>query len=113
MTDADRDVSKADQYRHPDGTVEVVYALEGDTVLTFREYPSEEAFDASVADADYLGEHSGVAELPDVADAGDPDAGSDAVDDVTPGDDTPESDVPSDDTGGDENSRGDPSDSSG
>lgn len=67
MGDADSAVETADHYRHPDGTVEVVYALEDGAVLTFREYPNEERFATATAAADYLGEHPGVAELPDVA----------------------------------------------
>lgn len=58
--------SKADQYRHTDGTTEVVYALEGGEVLTIREYQSVDAFERRVADAEYLGEHPGVADLPGV-----------------------------------------------
>jgi hypothetical protein len=64
MSDPDRSVTPAAQYRHPDGTVEVVYALEEGAVLTFREYPDESTFDAHLDDAEYLGEHPGVAALP-------------------------------------------------
>lgn len=77
MEDADHPaVSKADEYRHTDGITEVVYALEGDGVLTIREYRSVEQFEEAVADAEYLGEHPGVADLPGVGemddDVGDP-----------------------------------------
>lgn len=82
MGDTDRSVTKADHYRHPDGTVEVVYALEDGAVLTFREYPSEGAFQAQVEDAEYLGEHPGVAELPGPAGEADSDADTDAHDDT-------------------------------
>lgn len=58
-------VSKADEYRHPDGTTEVVYAVDDGAVLTIRAYESVEGFERAVADAEYLGEHPGVADLPD------------------------------------------------
>lgn len=66
-------VSKADHYQHEDGTIEVVYAREGDAVLTFREYRSVEAFEAEIDGAEYLGEHEGVATLPDAPDDDDDD----------------------------------------
>lgn len=59
-------VSPAAHYRHDDGTTEVVYVVEDGTVLTVREYPEVEAFERAVADARYLGEHEGVADLPDL-----------------------------------------------
>ncbi|WP_331233294.1 hypothetical protein [Natronorarus salvus] len=56
---------KADHYR--DGDVEeIVFAVEEGRVLTIREYPTVEAFRESVADAEYVGEHPGVAELPGI-----------------------------------------------
>ena len=64
MTNAECPV-KADQYRHPDGTTEIVFAVEDETVLTFREYRDVETFRRAVARARYEGTHEGVAELPD------------------------------------------------
>ena len=57
---------KADLYRHPDGTTEIVFAVEDGTVLTFREYRDEESFRRATADATYEGTHEGVANLPGV-----------------------------------------------
>ncbi|MFC6838517.1 hypothetical protein [Halomarina ordinaria] len=57
----------ADHYRHPDGTTEVVYAVEEGRILVVREYESVEAFERAVADARYLGLHEGVEALPDVS----------------------------------------------
>ena len=95
MSDPDHPVAKAAQYRHPDGTVEVVYALEEGAVLTFREYPDEATFDATLDDAEYLGEHPGVASLPGLDEAGaaeepGPGGGGDATDGPPAGDDGPE-----------------------
>lgn len=68
MADGDTPpVATANEYRHEDGTTEVVYVVEDGRVLTIREYPDTEAFERSVADAAYLGEHRGVAELPGVS----------------------------------------------
>lgn len=58
---------KADEYRHPDGTTEVVFAVEDGTVLTFREYPDATAFRRAVDGATYEGLNREVLELPDVA----------------------------------------------
>lgn len=55
---------KGDQYRHPDGTREVVYLLEDGRVLTFSEYPSVEAFEEAVGDAVYRGLNEEVVDLP-------------------------------------------------
>jgi hypothetical protein len=56
---------KADHYRS--GTIdEIVFAVEEGRVLTIREYPTVEAFRESVADAEYVGTHHGVDELPDI-----------------------------------------------
>lgn len=57
--------AKGDQYEHPDGTTEVVFAVEEGRVLTIREYPDADAFDEGVADASSAGTHEGVANLPD------------------------------------------------
>ncbi|PSP55470.1 hypothetical protein BRC82_05935 [Halobacteriales archaeon QS_1_67_19] len=58
---------KADHYRHEDGTDEIVFAVEDDHVLAIREYASVEDFRRAVDDAEYVGTHEGVAELPGVA----------------------------------------------
>ncbi|WP_135807048.1 hypothetical protein [Halorussus marinus] len=60
------DPQQADHYQHGDGTDEIVFAVEEGRVLAVREYPSVEAFAAAVADADYLGTHDGIADLPGV-----------------------------------------------
>jgi hypothetical protein len=57
---------KADHYRHDDGTDEIVFAVEEGRVLAVREYRSVEAFEAAVADAEYVGSHDGIADLPGV-----------------------------------------------
>ena len=57
---------EADHYRHVDGTDEVVFAVEDGRVLAIREYASVEDFERAVADAEYVGTHEGVANLPGV-----------------------------------------------
>jgi hypothetical protein len=57
---------KAAQYDHPDGSTEVVFAVEDGRVLTVREYPDIERFRAAIADATHAGSHEGVADLPGV-----------------------------------------------
>jgi hypothetical protein len=59
-------VAKADWYRFDDGTEEVVFAVEGESVLTVREYDDVAAFESAVASATYLGQHDDVGDLPDV-----------------------------------------------
>ncbi|WP_336361014.1 hypothetical protein [Haladaptatus sp. ZSTT2] len=65
-SDRPASVAKADHYRLPDGTVEIVFAVEGGRVLTFREYQSPAEFSTAVEDGEYLGSHAGVADLPNV-----------------------------------------------
>ncbi|NHN59401.1 MULTISPECIES: hypothetical protein [Halorussus] len=55
---------KGDQYRHDDGTDEIVFAVEDGHVLAIREYRSVEEFERAVDDAEYVGVHEGVADLP-------------------------------------------------
>jgi hypothetical protein len=55
---------KGDQYVHDDGTTEVVFFTEDGRVLTFREYPSFDAFRDGVATAAYKGINDDVASLP-------------------------------------------------
>ena len=66
MGDTPASPTSADQYRHDDGTVEVVFEFEDGRVLTVREYPDVDTFDEHVEDATYVGEHEGVAALPGV-----------------------------------------------
>lgn len=65
--DAEVPIAKGDHYRHEAGTNEVVYAVEGDVVLTIREYRHHRDFEQAVAEAEYVGVHEGVASLPDVS----------------------------------------------
>ena len=67
MADSDSAVERADQHRHADGALEVVFHVEGGRVLTVKEYPSLEMDRAAVADATPLGKHDGVLDLPDAA----------------------------------------------
>lgn len=55
-----------EQYRYPDGTIEIVFAVEDGAILTVREYPEQELFDAAVADARQEGINEAVADLPSV-----------------------------------------------
>ena len=65
MTDDGGAPEKADLYRHPDGTTEIVFAVEDGTVLTFREYRDAESFRRATAEATHEGSHEGVRDLPD------------------------------------------------
>lgn len=67
MTYEPEATSKGDEYRHTDGTREVVFALSGGRILTVKEYPDGEAFDDGVADATYVGVEEEIADLPDVS----------------------------------------------
>lgn len=71
MTYDPEDTSKGDEYRHTDGTREVVFALADGRVLTVKEYPDGEAFDAGVADATYVGVEDDIADLPDAVEMDD------------------------------------------
>lgn len=66
MEGSEEPVTEAAEYRHDDGSTEVVFAVEDGRVLTLREYPDEAAFSDAVESATYVGQHDGVAELPDV-----------------------------------------------
>jgi len=57
---------KAAEYRHDDGSVEIVFAVEDGRVLTVREYPDEAVFADATAAAEYVGQHEGVSDLPGV-----------------------------------------------
>ena len=65
-TDDGTQPTEGQQYRHPDGTVEVVFALEGGRVLTLREYPTRDRFERAVDAATDTGIKEHVATLPDV-----------------------------------------------
>ncbi|WP_128476073.1 hypothetical protein [Halorussus pelagicus] len=58
------DPQKGDHYRHRDGTDEIVFAVEDGHVLAIREYGRVEEFAQAVADAEFVGTHEGVADLP-------------------------------------------------
>ena len=58
--------TEAAKYQYDDGTVEIVFAAEAGRVLTVREYPDDASFEAEIGPATYLGQHSGIAELPPV-----------------------------------------------
>jgi hypothetical protein len=58
--------TKAAKYQYDDGSVEIVFATGQGRVLTVREYPDDESFEAEIDAATYVGEHAGVAELPPV-----------------------------------------------
>ncbi|WP_259535336.1 hypothetical protein [Halalkaliarchaeum sp. AArc-CO] len=60
------ELSKADEYRHPDGTLEVIFELEGDRVLTVREYPNRDRFRDAVSAATAVGTNEAVESLPGV-----------------------------------------------
>lgn len=66
MTEKTNHPKKADQYRFADGTAEVVFAVEGGRILTFREYPDIETFREAVESGEFQGVHQGVEELPGV-----------------------------------------------
>lgn len=53
----------ADEYSHLDGTREVVFAVHGERVLTVREYPTVDRFDAAVENAPQKGTNETIAEL--------------------------------------------------
>jgi len=59
--------TKGSKYRYDDGTVEVVFAVEDDRVLTVREYPTRITFEDALARATYTGVYERVANLPDPA----------------------------------------------
>lgn len=58
--------SRGDEFRRPDGTIEIVYETAGGRVLTLREYPTVDAFREAARDAEYRGENAGVRDLSDV-----------------------------------------------
>lgn len=90
MTDRnDERPTKGRQFRHDDGTIEVVFATEGERVLTVLEYPTRRAFERRIHDATDEGIHQEVADLPDVEAFVDPEtnanSGTDDVDRETSG----------------------------
>jgi hypothetical protein len=55
---------RGDQFRHPDGTYEVVFHVEDDRVLTVREYPTDEAYRDATGEAAFEGVNEDVLDLP-------------------------------------------------
>lgn len=90
--------AKGDAYSHPDGTDEVVFAVEAGTVLTFREYPDVETFTRETERATYRGRDSAVESLPSPQ-AIRGDSGPTPSDGTTRGDGASEDGVGGDDTG--------------
>ncbi|WP_246988171.1 hypothetical protein [Halorientalis marina] len=66
MSPDESNPTKADQYDHPDGTLEVVFAVEDGKVLTIREYDSVSQFERNTSEATYAGSHHGVLNIPDL-----------------------------------------------
>ena len=66
MEDPAGSATEAAEYKREDGSSEIVFAVEDGRVLTVREYPDEETFEAAVESATYVGRHEAVADLPDV-----------------------------------------------
>ncbi len=58
--------SKGDEYHHPTGAVEIVFATEAGRVLTVKEYPAVGRFADAVDAATYEGTDEAVATLPAV-----------------------------------------------
>lgn len=66
MGDSDDAIDRGDEYRHTDGSREIVFETAEGRVLSVREYPSVDAFRSAVDEAEYVGVDPNVAELPDV-----------------------------------------------
>ncbi|MFC4357827.1 hypothetical protein ACFO0N_07685 [Halobium salinum] len=66
MGDSEEGVDRGDEYRHADGSREIVFETAEGRVLCVREYPSVDAFRTAVEDAEYVGVDRNVADLPDV-----------------------------------------------
>ena len=66
MEDPAEPATEAAEYRHDDGSSEIVFAVEDGRVLAVREYPDEAAFEAAVESATYVGRNEPIANLPDV-----------------------------------------------
>lgn len=64
MTEKIKPPEKADQYQFLDSITEVVFTIEDGRVLTFREYPNEEAFQRAVETGEYQGVNQAVKDLP-------------------------------------------------
>lgn len=65
MGESDDAIDRGDEYRHADGSREIVFETAEGRVLCVREYPSVDAFRDAVDDAEYVGVDPNVAELPD------------------------------------------------
>lgn len=57
---------KGDEYRYPDGTIEVVFAVEDGSVLTVKNYRDIESFRTRTTDATYVGTNQEVENIPDI-----------------------------------------------
>lgn len=66
MEDPGDSPKKAAEYRHDDGSAEIVFAVDDGRVLTVREYPDEPTFERATESAAYVGQHEGVSDLPGV-----------------------------------------------
>lgn len=66
MGTSEDEVDRGDDYRHRDGSREIVFETSEGRVLTVREYPSVDAFRGAVDGAEYVGVDPDVAGLPDV-----------------------------------------------
>ena len=91
--------SKGDEYRYPDGIIEVVFAVEDGSVLTVKNYRETESFRNAVGEGTYLGTHEGVADLPG-AEAFRANGESETGSRTTNGDETDADQPGSDDDGG-------------
>jgi hypothetical protein len=65
MGESDDAINRGDEYRHADGSREIVFETAEGRVLTVREYPSTGAFHAALDEAEYVGVDPNVADLPD------------------------------------------------
>lgn len=63
---SDHNPTEGDEYHHPTGAVEIVFATEAGRVLTVTEYPTVDRFADAVGAATYEGTNEAVATLPAV-----------------------------------------------
>ncbi|MFC6724292.1 hypothetical protein ACFQE1_07875 [Halobium palmae] len=66
MGESEDGIDPGDDYRHRDGSREIVFETSEGRVLTVREYPSVDAFRDAVEGAEHVGVDPDVAGLPDV-----------------------------------------------
>lgn len=60
----ERDPRKGDEFVHPTGVREVVYAVVDGEILTFRQYPDVTAFERHNGEVSFFGIAEDVADLP-------------------------------------------------